>query len=54
MYAIRSYYAHRMEVLEENFGAEHPSFRELWDLVADIEHLPEPGDPARASRNNFV
>jgi (1->4)-alpha-D-glucan 1-alpha-D-glucosylmutase len=49
--AMKSYgriLAHRMEVLEENFGPEHPSFRELWDLISDIEHLPEPADPAGA------
>jgi len=40
--------AHRMEVLEENFGAAHPSFRGLWDLIADIEHLPGPSEHARA------
>jgi (1->4)-alpha-D-glucan 1-alpha-D-glucosylmutase len=39
--------AHRLEVLEENFGPDHPSFREMWDLISDIEHLPEPADPAR-------
>jgi (1->4)-alpha-D-glucan 1-alpha-D-glucosylmutase len=47
--ALKSYgriLAHRMEVLEENFGAEHPSFRGLWDLIADIEHLPGPTDHA--------
>jgi len=51
--ALKSYgriLAHRLEVLEENYGPEHPSFRELWDLIADIEHLPEPApaDPAWA------
>ena len=49
--AMKSYgriLAHRMEVLEENFGPEHPSFRELWDLIADIEHVPEPSDQARS------
>lgn len=41
--------AHRLEVLEENFGPDHPAFRELWDIIADIEHLPGtvPADPAR-------
>jgi (1->4)-alpha-D-glucan 1-alpha-D-glucosylmutase len=51
--ALKSYariLAHRLEILEGNFGPDHPSFRELWDLIADIEHLPEPAsaDPARA------
>ncbi|TFG59936.1 MAG: malto-oligosyltrehalose synthase [Deltaproteobacteria bacterium] len=51
--ALKSYgqiLAHRLEVLEENFGPDHPSFREMWDLISDIEHLPEPvpTDPARA------
>jgi (1->4)-alpha-D-glucan 1-alpha-D-glucosylmutase len=48
--ALKSYgriLAHRMEVLEENFGSGHPSFRGLWDLIADIEHLPETSDHAR-------
>ncbi len=42
--------AHRIDALEENFGPDHPSFRELWELIADIGHLPEPGaaDPGRA------
>jgi (1->4)-alpha-D-glucan 1-alpha-D-glucosylmutase len=47
--ALKSYgriLAHRMEVLEENFGAEHPSFRGLWELIADIEHLPAPSEHA--------
>lgn len=51
--ALKSYariLAHRLEVLEGNFGPDHPSFRELWGLIADIEHLPDPSsaDPARA------
>ncbi len=48
--ALKSYgriLAHRMEVLEENFGSGHPSFRVLWDLIADIEHLPETSDHTR-------
>ncbi len=35
--------AHRIEVFEENYGPDHPSFRELWDLIAAIEHLSGPG-----------
>jgi (1->4)-alpha-D-glucan 1-alpha-D-glucosylmutase len=51
--ALKSYgriLAHRLDVLEENFGPDHPSFREMWDLISDIDHLPEPApaDPARA------
>ncbi len=49
--ALKSYgriLAHRLEVLEENYGPEHPSFRELWDVISDIEHLPAPADPAKA------
>jgi (1->4)-alpha-D-glucan 1-alpha-D-glucosylmutase len=51
--ALKSYariLSHRLEVLEENFGPDHPSFREIWDLLSAIEHLPEPAsdDPARA------
>ncbi len=51
--ALKSYarvLGHRLEVLEGNFGPDHPSFRELWTLIADIEHLPEraPADPERA------
>ena len=40
--------AHQLETLEAKLGSEHPSFRELWDLIRDIEHLPEPADPAGA------
>ena len=45
--------AHRIDVLEENFGPDHPSFRDLWNLIADIEHLPGPGpaDPAKAGES---
>ena len=51
--ALKSYariLAHRLEVLEGNFGPDHPSFRDLWGLITDIEHLPEAAsaDPARA------
>jgi (1->4)-alpha-D-glucan 1-alpha-D-glucosylmutase len=50
--ALKSYgriLAHRLEVLEENFGPDHPSFSEMWDLIADIEHLtgPRTADPAK-------
>jgi (1->4)-alpha-D-glucan 1-alpha-D-glucosylmutase len=42
--ALKSYariLSHRLEVLEENFGPDHPSFRELWDLISAVEHLTE-------------
>ncbi len=37
----------RLPSLEETYGPEHPSFRELWDLISGIEHLPKsvPSDP---------
>ncbi len=43
--------AHRIDVLEENFGPDHPSFRDLWAVISDIERLPGPGpaDPAKTS-----
>jgi len=31
--------AHRLESLEETLGAEHPAFRELWELISDLERL---------------
>jgi len=34
---------HRPEALEESLGAEHPAFREFWELVADLERLAAPG-----------
>jgi (1->4)-alpha-D-glucan 1-alpha-D-glucosylmutase len=41
----------RLDALEENFGPEHPAFRELWDLIAAVEHLPGevPAEPAAAA-----
>ncbi len=37
----------RLSFLEETYGPEHPSFRELWNLISGIEHLPKtvPSDP---------
>jgi len=29
----------RLSSLEETYGPDHPSFRELWDLITTIEHL---------------
>lgn len=31
--------AHRLESLEETLGAEHPAFRDLWELISDLERL---------------
>jgi len=31
----------RLTSLEETYGPDHPSFRELWDLITTIEHLPK-------------
>ncbi|MBE0602467.1 MAG: malto-oligosyltrehalose synthase, partial [Deltaproteobacteria bacterium] len=31
----------RLPLLEETYGPDHPSFRELWDLITEIEHLPK-------------
>ncbi|MBE0569122.1 MAG: malto-oligosyltrehalose synthase [Deltaproteobacteria bacterium] len=31
----------RLPSLEETYGPDHPSFRELWDLITSIEHLPK-------------
>ncbi len=31
----------RLSSLEETYGPDHPSFRELWDLITTMEHLPE-------------
>lgn len=31
--------AHRLESLEETLGPGHPAFRELWELISDVEHL---------------
>jgi (1->4)-alpha-D-glucan 1-alpha-D-glucosylmutase len=31
----------RLSSLEETYGPDHPSFRELWELITTIEHLPK-------------
>jgi len=31
----------RLSSLEETYGPDHPSFRELWDLITTMEHLPK-------------
>jgi len=49
--SIKSYLrvlSHRIEVLEETYGPDSPVFRELWDLIASIERLPEAADPGAA------
>jgi (1->4)-alpha-D-glucan 1-alpha-D-glucosylmutase len=42
--------SHRIETLEGTYGANSPGFRELLDLIASIEHLPDfaAGDPSAA------
>jgi (1->4)-alpha-D-glucan 1-alpha-D-glucosylmutase len=42
--------SHRIETLEGSYGANSPGFRELLDLIASIEHLPDlaAGDPTAA------
>ena len=52
--AVKSYLrilSHRIEVLDETHGSDSPAFRELWDLIAAVEHLPDvpAGDSAAAS-----
>ncbi|HSL91352.1 MAG TPA: malto-oligosyltrehalose synthase [Candidatus Limnocylindrales bacterium] len=52
--SVKSYLrilSHRIETLEETYGADSPAFRELWELIASIEHLPDlpPGDSAAAT-----
>jgi (1->4)-alpha-D-glucan 1-alpha-D-glucosylmutase len=47
--------SHRIEALEETYGPQSVVFRELWDVIAAIEHLPDdaagdPGPPADRSR----
>jgi (1->4)-alpha-D-glucan 1-alpha-D-glucosylmutase len=42
--SVKSYLrilSHRIEALEGTYGANSPAFRELWDLIASIEHLPD-------------
>ena len=45
----------RLSSLEETYGPDHPSFRELWDLITTIEHLPKiPAANAEAVRERYV
>jgi len=56
--AIPSYariLAYRLDTLESTYGPDHPSFRELRDLVSAIEHLSGPAavdraDPSKRNR----
>ncbi len=46
--SVKSYLrilAHRIETLEETFGKDSPAFRELWELVGAIGHLPDAATP---------
>jgi (1->4)-alpha-D-glucan 1-alpha-D-glucosylmutase len=57
--SVKSYLrilSHRVETLEETYGSDSPSFRELWEIIASIEHLPngaaaDPGTSAGRSRD---
>jgi (1->4)-alpha-D-glucan 1-alpha-D-glucosylmutase len=57
--SVKSYLrilSHRIETLEETYGSDSPSFRELWEIIASIEHLPngaaaDPGTSAGRSRD---
>ncbi len=57
--SVKSYLrilSHRIETLEETYGSDSPAFRELWDLIETIEHLPDaaaadPGAAAGRSRD---
>jgi (1->4)-alpha-D-glucan 1-alpha-D-glucosylmutase len=44
----------RLSSLEETYGPDHPSFRELWDLITSIEHLGKtaPADAESARDRN--
>ena len=45
----------RLPSLEETYGPDHPSFRELWDLVTTIEHLPKAAEAdAEAARERHA
>ena len=57
--SVKSYLrilSHRVETLEETYGSNSPAFRELWELIASIEHLPngaaaDPGTAAGRTRD---
>ncbi|MGE5247673.1 MAG: malto-oligosyltrehalose synthase, partial [Verrucomicrobiota bacterium] len=45
----------RLPSLEETYGPDHPSFREIWDLITTIEHLPKTAAAdAEAARERYV
>ena len=45
----------RLPSLEETYGPDHPSFRELWDLITTIEHLPKAAEAdAEAARERYA
>lgn len=45
----------RLSSLEETYGPDHPSFRELWDLITTIEHLPKvAAADAESAREQYV
>ena len=45
----------RLPSLEETYGPDHPSFRELWDMITTIEHLPKtPAADAESARQRYV
>lgn len=45
----------RLPSLEETYGPDHPSFRELWDLITSIEHLPKAAAAdGEASRERYA
>jgi len=45
----------RLPSLEETYGPDHPSFRELWDLITTIEHLPKSAEAdTEAARERYA
>ncbi|HSQ15746.1 MAG TPA: malto-oligosyltrehalose synthase [Candidatus Binatia bacterium] len=45
----------RISSLEETYGPDHPSFRELWDLITTMEHLPKIAAPdAESARDRYA
>jgi (1->4)-alpha-D-glucan 1-alpha-D-glucosylmutase len=48
--------SHRIETMKETYGANSPVFRELWDVIASMDHLPaaamaDPGAAAGRTRD---
>jgi (1->4)-alpha-D-glucan 1-alpha-D-glucosylmutase len=56
--SIRSYpriLSLRLSSLEETYGPDHPSFRELWELITAMEHLPKsPAADPESSRRRYA